>query len=302
MSDSPLDGGSGWPTSAYAIVPRQATPQSQPQSTTSQSSTAKDTAQDQSGAHQVPQQNGQQVRHETTEHADAEPPRDPQHRRRRITLLVIALIVLVVAAVGGVLAARGSGAGTEEPAGERRAVTGPAPATTAGTVAGATAGASGGPGLDASGSPLPGGSGSPDPSSVVTSQVPQGTVTDVLRAGAVRMTVLAGQPDETFDFDAGAKQAVGADVAAGALGLTALGGAAFAPVLQAPTLAACSAVPAAQWSDRVLLTALLPTAKVCIRTGEQRFGWFSPRSGDAVISGQLYTTYLDFTVWKKTGD
>ena len=29
MSDSPLDGGSGWPTSAYAIVPRQATPQTQ---------------------------------------------------------------------------------------------------------------------------------------------------------------------------------------------------------------------------------------------------------------------------------
>ena len=35
---------------------------------------------------------------------------------------------------------------------------------------------------------------------------------------------------------------------------------------------------------------------------DERFGWFSPRSGDAVISGQLYTTYLDFTVWKKTGD
>ena len=75
------------------------------------------------------------------------------------------------------------------------------------------------------------------------------------------------------------------------------------PVLQAPDARRLLGGPeAAQWTDRVLLTALLPTAKVCVRTGEQRFGWFSPRSGDAVISGQLYTTYLDFTVWKKTGD
>ncbi|MEV4508733.1 hypothetical protein AB0K00_07210 [Dactylosporangium sp. NPDC049525] len=309
MSDSPLDGGSGWPTSAYAIVPRQSTPQSQPQNTTAQNTTAQNTTAQgsgQGGAHQVPQQSGQQVRHETTEHADVEPPRDPRHRRRRIAVLVIGLIVLIVAAVGGVLATRNSGDGTEEPVGENRAVTGPA-ATTAGGTTVTTAAATGvggsvTPSLDASGSPVPGGSGTPDPSTVVTSAVPQGAVTDVLRAGTVRMTVLAGQPDETFDFDSGAKQAAGADAAAGALGLTAVGGAAFAPVLQAPTLAACSAVPAAQWTDRVLLTALLPTAKVCVRTGEQRFGWFSPRSGDAVISGQLYTTYLDFTVWKKTGD
>ena len=305
MSDSPLDGGSGWPTSAYAIVPRQATPQSQPQSNPPQNTAAQHPAQGQSAARQVPQQSGQQVRHETTEHAEVEPPRDPRHRRRRIAALVIGLIVLVVAVVGGVLATLGAGGGTEEPTGETRAVTGPVvPANTAAGTAAGTTGASGSasPGRDAGGSPVPGGSGTPDPSAVLTSAVPQGTVTDVLRAGTVRMTVLAGQPDETFDFDGGAKQAAGADVAAGALGLTALGGAAFAPVLQAPTLAACSAVPAAQWNERVLLAALLPTAKVCVRTGEQRFGWFSPRSGDAVISGQLYTTYLDFTVWKKTGD
>jgi hypothetical protein len=299
MSDSPLDGGSGWPTSAYAIVPRQATPQSQ--------TTAPEPTQNGTNQHAA-QQLGQQVRHETTEDAGTEPVGDPRHRRRRIAVLVIGLIVLIVAAIGGILATRGSGGDTEDPAGETRAVTGPAaPATTAaGTAvtATATAGASGSAGasLDASGSPVPGGSGTPDPSAVATSAVPLGTVTDVLRAGTVRMTVLAGQPDETFDFDAGAKQATGADVAAGAIGLTALGGAAFAPVLQAPTPAACAAVPAAQWNERVLLAALLPTAKVCVRTGEQRFGWFSPRSGDAVISGQLYTTYLDFTVWKKAGD
>ncbi len=304
MSDSPLDGGSGWPTSAYAIVPRQATPQTQ-QSQPSPS------AQPQPSQSQTPQSQAQQgatqrpVRHETTEHAEADPPGDDRARRRRIAVLVIALIVLLVAAVGGVLATRGSGGGSGEPARDSRAVTGPVvpPITAeATTTTGGSPGTSAGPSLDASGSPVPGGSGTPDPSAVVTSAVPQGTGTDVLRSGTVRLTVLAGQPDEAFDLDTGTKQATGADVAAGALGLAAVGGAAFAPVLQAPTLAGCSAVPAAQWSERVLLSALLPTAKVCVRTGEQRFGWFTPRSGDAVISGQLYTTYLDFTVWKKAGD
>jgi hypothetical protein len=253
------------------------------------------------GVHQQPDRH---VPQEGAGPDGAEAPHDRPGRRRRIVLLVIGLIVLVVAAVGGVLATLGS-RDDQEPAGERRAVTEPAtPATTAGSVA-TTAPAvmgSGGPSLDASGSPVPGLSGTPDPSAVVTSPVPEGTVTDVLRAGTVRITVLAGRSDETFDFDAGAKQSAGADVAAGALGLTAVGGAAFAPAPQPPTLAGCSAVPAAQWSDRVLLGALLPTAKICVRTGEQRFGWFTPRSGDVIVSGQLYTTYLDFTVWKKAGD
>ncbi|GAB3857707.1 hypothetical protein ACFPIJ_18405 [Dactylosporangium cerinum] len=289
MSDSPLDGGSGWPTSAYAIVPRQAAPQSEqsPQNPVADAT----------------QYTTQPIRHETFEDAEVVPAAAPH--RRRIAALIIGLIVLLVAVVGGVLATRGTGGGTEQPDGEQRAVTGPAVAgTTARVTTGTTAttGASGGPSLDASGSPVPGLSGTPDPSAVVTGSVPAGTVTDVLRAGTVRLTVLAGQPDEAFDVDGGVKQPAGADIAAGALGLSAVGGAAFAPVLAAPTLAACSAVPAAQWTDKILLTALLPTAKVCVRTGEQRFGWFSPRPGDAVITGQLYTTYLDFTVWKKSGD
>ncbi|MET7418411.1 hypothetical protein [Dactylosporangium sp. NPDC005555] len=279
MSDSPLDGGSGWPTSAYAIVPRQATPQPPPPPP-------------------VPEE---APREAAWEEAVEAPLPDRPSRRWRIAALVIGLIVLVVAAVGGVLATRGSGGDPGVPVGETRAVT--APATRATTPAATvTASVSATPSLDASGSPVPATSGTPGPSAVVTSPVPPGTVTDVLRAGTVRMTVLAGQADETFDFDSGAKQASGADVAAGALGLAAVGGAAFAPVLQAPTLAVCSAVPTAQWTDRVLLGALLPTTKVCVRTGDQRFGWFSPRSGDAVVSGRLYTTYLDFTVWKKAGD
>ena len=125
----------------------------------------------------------------------------------------------------------------------------------------------------------------------------------MLRAGTVRLTVLAGQPDEAFDFDGGAKQAAGArrgrrragpdrDRRRGVRARPA--GADARRLLGGPGRAVDS--------DRVLLAALLPTAKVCVRTGEQRFGWFSPRPGDAVISGQLYTTYLDFTVWKKTGD
>lgn len=283
MSDSPLDGGSGWPTSAYAIVPRQATPPKEGQ--------------------RAPQEAPQ----EAPPVAAAEPPQEAHSRRWRIAALVIGLIVLLAAAVGGVLATRKSSGDTQTPTGENRAATAPmTEATTpagSGATAGATAGGAGSPSLDANGSPVPAlSAGTPDPSAVVTSPVPEGTVTDVLRAGTVRMTVLAGQPDETFDFDNGAKQASGADMAAGALGLTAVGGAAFAPVLQTPTLAVCSAVPAAQWGDRVLLSALLPTTKVCVRTGDQRFGWFTPRSGEAVVSGQLYTTYLDFTVWKKAGD
>ncbi|MFF5227537.1 hypothetical protein [Dactylosporangium sp. NPDC000521] len=280
MSDSPLDGGSGWPTSAYAIVPRQATPPKEER--------------------RAPQEEPQ----EAPQPEVAEPPQEAPGRRWRIAALVIGLIVLLAAAVGGVLATRESSGDTQTPTGENRAATAPmTEATTpAGATAGATVGATASPSLDAGGSPAASTGGTPDPSAVVTSPVPEGTVTDVLRAGTVRMTVLAGQPDETFDFDNGAKQASGADVAAGALGLTAVGGAAFAPVLAAPTLAVCSAVPAAQWSDRVLLSALLPVTKVCVRTGDQRFGWFTPRSGEAIVSGQLYTTYLDFTVWKKAGD
>lgn len=286
MSDSPLDGGSGWPTSAYAIVPRQATPQTQqvPQRPPADAPAPQPAV---VPAPRVPEQPA------APEPAEAAPP-----RRRRLTVLVVGLIVLIVAVVGGVLATRGDGGTGESPA-SNRAVTGPVVPTGAAPV---TTAAAGGPGLDASGSAVPGSSGTPDPSGAASVPASQAPVTDVLRAGTVRLAVLAGQPDETFDFDGGVKQATGADVAAGALGLTAVGGAAFAPVLQAPTLAGCGAIPAAQWSDRVLLSALLPTAKVCVRTGEQRFGWFTPRSGEAVVGGQLYITYLDFTVWKKAGD
>ncbi|MDG6102790.1 hypothetical protein Daura_41255 [Dactylosporangium aurantiacum] len=291
MSDSPLDGGSGWPTSAYAIVPRQATPQTQQVPPQPSADTAAQRPVDPAPA--VPQQ--------PPPAAEPEPAEAAPRRRRRVAVLVIGLIVLVVAVVGGVLATRGAD-GTEESPGRTRAVTGPVvPTGTAPTTtAAAGAGAAGGPSADASGSPVSSisASATPDPSTPAS----QAPVTDVLRAGTVRLAVLAGQPDETFDFDSGVKQAAGADVAAGALGLTAVGGAAFAPVTQAPTLAGCGAVPAAQWSDRILLSALLPTAKVCFRTGDQRFGWFSPRSGEAVVGGQLYTTYLDFTVWKKAGD
>ncbi|MEV0128272.1 hypothetical protein AB0H83_07360 [Dactylosporangium sp. NPDC050688] len=290
MSDSPLDGGSGWPTSAYAIVPRQATPQTQQvPAQPSANTTAQQPAVD--PAPHVPPQ---------PPHTAAPEAAEAPHRRRRLAALVIGLIVVIVAVVGGVLATRDAG-GTGESPGGNRAVTGPVVPTGAASVTTA-AGVAGGPSADASGSPVPGTSGTPDPSSVASSPASQAPVTDVLRAGTVRLAVLAGQSDETFDFDSGIKQAAGADVAAGTLGLTAVGGAAFAPILQEPTPAGCGAIPAAQWSDRILLSALLPTAKVCVRTGEQRFGWFSPRSGEAVVGGQLYATYLDFTVWKKTGD
>lgn len=270
MSDSPLDGGSGWPTSAYAIVPRQPAPPTQ------------------------------ETRPEDP--VAAEPAPEPQattppSRRGRVAILLIGLLVLIVAAVGGVLATRDTSSGVNDAGPAGQPATGGAPALDTPTVDAQS--------TTTNAQASTGTSGTPDPSASATNAAtPQSLPTDVLRAGTVRLTVLAGQPDEMFDFDSGTKQASGADVAAGAIGLTAQGGAAFAPwsAPEAPTLAGCSAIPAAQWSDRVLLGALLPGAKVCVRTGEQRIGWFTPRSGDAAVGGQLYSTYLDFTVWRKTGD
>jgi hypothetical protein len=229
MSDSPLDGGSGWPTSAYMIVPRQpAAP--------AQESTAEE-------PEEAPQELATIV--------------EPS-KKGRIAALVVGIIVLIIAAVGGVLATRDTSSPGKS--GQPETITSP-------TVDATTAGPSADPSVDASGSAVPylGGSaagsttpdpsGSPDPGAVVLSPLPENTV--ILHAGTVWIALLVGRPDDMFDLDAGVKQTAGADISAGALGLTATNGAYFAPwtAVEFPSLAGCSAVPAAQWTTQILLAA-----------------------------------------------
>ncbi|WP_238014994.1 hypothetical protein KZZ52_48710 [Dactylosporangium sp. AC04546] len=281
MSDSPLDGGSGWPTSAYAIVPRQpAAPRQE----------------------SLPQATG-------PEEAAPVAPEQRPGRGRIITLVVVGVIVLAIAIAGGVLATReASSSRSDTPAAVTTAT--PDDPTVAATDPSADASPSG----SASGSPDPsaGGSALPTPSGsvvppgpiVVESPIPPGA-TDVLRVGTVRLSALLGQPGETFDLDTGTAPptGVGADVTAAAVGLNAGAGARLAvwTAPEPPTLAGCSGT-AVQWSNQVLLAALVPGARVCVQTTEGRYGWFIPRGGDVIVSGALYTTYLDFTVFKKTGD
>jgi len=279
MSDSPLDGGSGWPTSAYALVPRQPA---------------------------APRKEREEPKPEPVAALPVPSHAAPQSRTGRVIALVVGLIVLIVAIVGGVLATRHSSGDQPVPrAGQPQGIT--TPTLPPGAAPGLTGSAGATTSIDANGSPVVGASGpdpglSPDPGAVVISPLPEGSPTDVLRAGTVRLAYLVGRPDDAFDLDTGVKQAAGADMAAAATGIKAVNGAQLAPWtgLSNPTQADCSSV--VQWTDQVLLTALIPGARVCVRTSGQRFAWFTPRGGDALVSGAIYTTYLDFTVWKKPGE
>ncbi|UWP80773.1 hypothetical protein [Dactylosporangium fulvum] len=287
MSDSPLDGGSGWPTSAYAIVPRQP---AAPERESVPEPAAEDT------------KNEEEPAQEAT--SDGRP-----SRKGRVVALVVGLVVLVIAAAGGVLATRGTSstrdAGTTEPSRAPAAVTTPTVDGKSGASAGPdhSGGITGSPSLDPSGSALPAVSGSAGPGGVVSGPIPEGS-TDVLRVGTVRLTVLLGQPDEAFDFDTGTKSTTGGDVTAAAVGLSA-GSAAKLGVWtspETPSFAGCAAMPAEQWVNQVVLAALVPGLRVCVYTNEGRYAWFTPRGGDLVVAGQVYSTFLDFTVFKKPGD
>ncbi|MER7005751.1 hypothetical protein ABT297_22270 [Dactylosporangium sp. NPDC000555] len=280
MSDSPLDGGSGWPTSAYAVVPRQAA---------------------------AP----------VEESAPVPPPAEEPEpvartsRKGRIAVLLVGLVVLVIAAAGGVLATRddsakdGTGSTTQSPG----APTGkpalpvadpsamPSGSANGGGAGGASASAwpSAGPSADPSGAAGPSAGASAPPAAL--------PATAVLRAGTAQLAVLAGQPDEAYDFDTGSKQTAGADVTAGVIGLSAANGARLAVLLTSdtPSLATCSAVPAGQWTGQVVLASLLPGSKVCVRTSEDRYAWFMTRAGE-LVNGAVYSANLDFIVYKKAGD
>ncbi|GAA0741854.1 hypothetical protein Drose_28120 [Dactylosporangium roseum] len=282
MSDSPLDGGSGWPTSAYAVVPRQPTA---PEPETVPGPVAEDTKPAEEPARGAP---------------SAGRPGRPA-RKGRVVALVVGLIVLVIAAAGGVLATRGSSTtrdgGTTNPSHAPAVVTTPTANGVSGVSVGPdrSGGSTGVPSLDPSGSAGPGG--------VVVGPIPEGG-TDVLRVGTVRLTVLLGQPDEAFDFDTGTKSATGGDVTAAAVGLSAGAGAQLAvwTAPEIPSFAGCAALPAEQWVNQVVLAVLVPGSRVCVYTNEARYAWFTPRGADLVVAGQIYSTYLDFTVFKKPGD
>ncbi|GGM60001.1 hypothetical protein ACFFX1_04635 [Dactylosporangium sucinum] len=277
MSDSPLDGGSGWPTSAYAIVPRQPAP---------------------------PREESLPAAAEPEEAAPVEPEGRP-NRGRLVTLVVLGVVVLAIAVAGGVLATRDA---SSPRSGTPAAVTTPTPddptVAATGPSAGASPSGSAGRSLDVNGSPLPTPSGSfAEPGPVVVESPVPPDATDVLRVGTVRLSALLGLPGETFDFDSGTATVTGADVTAAAVGLNAGTGAMLAvwTAPEPPTLAGCSGTTV-QWSNQVLLAAMVPGARVCVQTTDGRYGWFTPRGGGVIVNGALYTTNLDFTVYKKTGD
>jgi hypothetical protein len=290
MSDSPLDGGSGWPTSAYQIVPRT------------------------SSAAPPPPVAGPEPAPAAPEPEDEFVP----SRKGRIAALAIGLVVLIIAVVGGVLATRDYRARSDADA---TAVTTPSanaaatgvPAAPADDPSASAGGVAGGSGAGGAGASLPAGAEAGPSGSAAASasagasggpSTPAGPpATGILRAGTAKLAVVAGQPDDAFDFDSGLKQTAGADATAGVLGISAANGARFAVLITSdtPSLAACSAVPAGQWVSQVLLAALLPGTKVCIHTSDDRYAWFMTRAGEAV-NGAVFTANLDYIVYKRPGD
>jgi hypothetical protein len=280
MSDSPLDGGSGWPTSAYAIVPRQ--PTSPAAEAAPPAEPAEADAAEQPDVSEAPEQ---------------------RSRAGRISALVIGVIVLIIAAVGGVLATRdktGSGTTATGATTQAPAPTTGAPAVAAGNPSTSTAGSADASAAGSAGTSAgPSASGGAEGSASASGAVPSGEATtttpaitsSILRSGTAQLVVLAGQPDEAYDFDSAAKQAAGADATAGAVLAT----------VDTPSLAACSAIPAERWMGQITLAGVLPGSKVCVRTSEQRYAWFMTRAGEPV-AGALLTANLDFVVYKKSGD
>jgi hypothetical protein len=264
MSDSPIDGGSGWPTSAYAIIPAPAP------------------SVERSGARPV------EPVADVPTGTVGQPPAGPSgtarpsgSARRGVLVTAAAVLLLVVAIVAVALL---------QPSGEEgRAAGQPAAGVTT-----SPAPVDDGTTRDAGGA----GAG--------------GSASVVLRTGTVRIAVAVGQPQEAFDLDAGVKGTPGGfgasqlpDLAAAALGLTALNGARFSAWVlpaAAPTAAGCGELPAAQWSSSVLRAALVPNAVTCVRTSDDRFGALTVQGVDAVGGGDDFAADISFTVWKKPGD
>jgi hypothetical protein len=263
MLDTPLDGGSGWSTGSYAIVPRPASvPASAPDQATAPVSGT-----------------NRSVRLETPAPPPPEAPEDEGRTTRR---LAIAGLVLLILALAAGLYAIWPAAQTEPTAGEQQLGAPGATAQLGTPEATATTAA-----------PTPTG-----PSVIVTPSLAAG----LHRSGTVRMGVVAGRDEPGFDLDAGsaiANSAPDADVVAGAVGLKAANSAKFAAWAQPgePTVEGCAALPEDRWTTSIVLAALLPNISTCVRTSAGRSGAFVVRQPQALVDGFVYSVYLDYTVW-----
>jgi hypothetical protein len=302
MSDSPLDGGSGWPTSAYAIIRRPEGYLSANGSSPASTKKVAEPAVDEPPKIELPRQTSRRLGRgenhgdrETAEKATlAEPTDGAVARTPRGLAIAGALVVLVALALVVFFAVRANGTDTQPP------VSG-APTRTANvdTVV------------------------EPESSSAV-SFAPEATTTattsattsvtttsvagDVLRAGSVRLSIGPDRADESFDFDSGIKGAFAADqqpdLHALTQGLWAAHGAHVAVWTQpgSPTAAGCRALPSADWTSVITIEPGLTGPTVCVQTSEGRVASFVARPVDIGPDGGVQTFYLDFTVWKKAGD
>jgi hypothetical protein len=253
------------------------------------------------------------------------PSGEGRHPARRVLAVIGALIFVLVVIIAVVFAVRSAGrsasasdtATTSATADGTAGGTADGGSTAAGQVTrvGASANPSSGPNAGAPAGPSAGTAPSSPTGSTAAivpgATVPGATTTGVLRSGTVRLAVVAGQPSEAFDLDSGTKGDPATfaatqrpDITAVALGLTTANGAAFAPWTRAekPSATGCATLLDTQWTNNVPLATLLPGANVCVLTSQGRTALFTVRTGFAVTEGQLYTTFLDFTVWKKPTD
>jgi hypothetical protein len=230
-----------------------------------------------------------------TEETLGEPEEEILHPSRRVAVLVGAVMVLVVAVATVLIVVRINKSSADESA------AGPAVNVVASPTAGST--------------PQPSGSAGPGavvvaPASAPASVTPSAPVTDILLQGSVRMSEVAGQAQEAFDFDLAAKgdpvqnSDWEPDVLAANTGLTGMNGASFAhwtPTAK-PTHAGCSTLLAAQWDAAIPLPTLLPGSMWCVRTSSGRVAAFTVSTGATVVNGALYSRYLNFVTWKKPGE
>jgi hypothetical protein len=316
MSDAALDGGSGWPTAAYALVKRPDGTAEQPQPPERMAelpqrsdSPAREPHRAAEQPHRAPQRTAsmaekraQQPEIPAQQNRRAKQP-DPaekdHHTNRRRVLSIAGGLVLILAVVIGVIIvtrAASTGAGTSAAASPRVETT-PTDAPTTTASAPTTADA------PTSAPTTPATTAAPESSAQPLTTTETG---GVVRSGTVRLASITGRPAEAFDLDSGTKadaNGFGAgqqpDVVAGATGLAAGGNAQFALWAGAgePTSAGCAALPAAQWSPVTVVMPLALGPALCVRTSEGRLAGVIPRIARVGLQGELYTTLVDFTVW-----
>jgi hypothetical protein len=279
MSDSPLDGGSGWPTSAYAIIRR---PEGYLSANGPQPASTKNVAEatvDELPQKELPKKVPRQTSRRAENHSDQETSGRTTHagpRTPRGLAIAGALVVLVALALVVFFAVRANGTDTQQPVSST-------PTRTAN--------------VDNVVEPE---------SSTAVWFAPEVKAGEVLRAGSVRLSIGPDNADESFDFDSGMKGAgeQQPDLHAVTQGLWATHGAHLAVWTQtgSPTAAGCRALPSAEWTSVLAVEPGLTGPTVCVQTSEGRVASFVARPITIGPGGSVQTVYLDFTVWKKAGD